>query len=129
MFKDASGAVLARAKADGPLGLVAIEHPVVGDCRREEQEASRGSEGMAAWHRCFEAKSRWFATWARRARYAGVRLAGCTIEQAPVSLDVYQDAWWLWWLPLPHVGGAPYTLFSLAVWFDSRACRAAAPPG
>jgi hypothetical protein len=126
VFKDASEAMLARAKAEPSLGIVWIQHPIVGDCRQHEKQASTG-EGMAAWRQCIDTKMRWVPTWIRQVRHVRVALDGCTIEQAPVSLEAYRDAWWLWWVPLPHIGGAPYTYFSLAVWFDSRACRAVAP--
>jgi len=126
-FKDAAGALLARARIDRPMGFVAVQHPVVGDCRREEVQASGGGDGLTAWRRCFETRARWFPTWIRRVRSAGVRVPNCAIEQAPVSLYVDRDDWWLWWVPLPHVGGAPYTYFTLSVWVDSRECRGVSP--
>ena len=126
-LEDAGGVVLARATAEPPLGIVWIQHPVAGDCRREERQASAGGDGLAAWHACMRTKMRWVPTWIRQVRSVRVALEGCTIERAPVSLEAYRDAWWLWWVPLPHVGGTPYTYFSLAVWFDSRACRAVDP--
>jgi hypothetical protein len=125
VLKDASGATLARAKAEPPLGIVWLQHPVVGDCRPEERQASSGDG--AAWRTCIGAKMRWVPAWIRQVRHVRVALDGCTIEQAPVTLEAYRDAWWLWWLPLPHVGGSPYTYYALAVWIDSRACRAVAP--
>lgn len=125
-LKNPSGATLARAKAEPPLGSVWIQHPVVGDCRQYEKQASIG-EGLAAWRQCIDTKMRWVPTWILQVGHARVALPGCTIEQAPVSVEAYRDAWWLWWVPLPHIGGSPYTYFSLAVWFDSRACRAVDP--
>jgi len=127
VFQDASGTTLARGAAEPPQGIVWIQHPVIGDCRREERQASSGEAGMAAWQECIGTKMRWVPTWIRQVRHVRVTLDGCTIERAPVSLDAYRDAWWLWWLPLPHVGGAPYTYYALAVWIDSRACRAVDP--
>jgi hypothetical protein len=127
-LRDGGGALLARARVDRPQHLVSIEHPAVGDCGREERQASQGADGLAAWRRCYETKSRWFSTWVRRVRSARVALPGCTVESAPVSLDVFRDAWWLWWVPLPHVGGHPSTYVTLSVWVDGASCRAASSP-
>jgi hypothetical protein len=121
VFNDAAGSVLGRGKVEAPIGVFSIEHPQVGDCRREERE-----QPPTGWKRCFETQSRWLATWVRQARSAEVSFAGCRIERVPVTLDEYRDAWWLWWIPLPHVGGAPYTSFHANVWVDSRTCRASA---
>ena len=126
-LRDAGGARLARARIDRTQHVVSIPHPTLGDCRAEEQ-ALPGAEGLAAWRRCYRAKSRWLAAWALRVRSARVELGGCTIASAPVSVEVFRDAWWLWWVPLPHVGGPPSTYVTLAVWVDSANCRAATSP-
>lgn len=122
---DAGGAILAKGRADQPSGTVSIDHPEVGDCRREEREASLNSRTADAWQQCFETQSRWFMTWVRAARYATVNLGNCTLDRVPVLLEEYKDDWWLWWAPLPHVGGRPYTYFKLTLWIDSRNCRIA----
>jgi hypothetical protein len=121
-FTNAAGTILAKARADKPLGTVSIYHPDSGDCRKIEQEASSSREGMAAWQKCYETKSRWFVTWARQVRFASVNLAHCTIDRVPVSIEESREDWWLWWVPLPHIGGAPYTYFNLALWIDSGSC-------
>jgi hypothetical protein len=87
--------------------------------------ASRDGAGMDAWHRCFGIQSRWFPAWVRRVRYAEVKTGECRVERTPVTLEESRDAWWLWWVPHPHIGGSPYTSFTLALWIDSHACRAA----
>jgi hypothetical protein len=43
----------------------------------------------------------------------------------PVSVREYADDWWLWWVPLPHLGGPPYTNLELTVNLDSEHWRAA----
>ena len=127
VFKDAGGAVLASASADPKFGVFSVRHPTAGDCRREEGEATRDAGGPAAWNRCFETQSRWLVTWVRRARFAAVKAADCLIERVPVALEVSKYQWWLWWVPNPHIGGSPYTYFTLTLWIDTRACRAAEP--
>ena len=125
---DAGGTRLARARIDRAQHVVSIPHPTLGDCRSEERNAWPGPEGLAAWRRCYATKSRWMSTWVRRVRSARVAWPGCTIASAPVSLDVYRDDWWRWWVPLPHVGGQPSTYVTLAVWVDSANCRTATSP-
>jgi hypothetical protein len=104
---------------------VSICHPDVGDCRKVEQEASSSREGMAAWQECYEAKSRWFVTWVRQVRFASMNLDHCRLDRVPVSIEESKEDWWLWWVPLPHIGGAPYTYFNLTLWVDSSNCRPA----
>lgn len=120
VLADAAGRMLASAHADVPLGVVSVRHPTVGDCR----SAERG----AGWQECFETQSRWLRTWVREARFASVKLANCEIDRVPVSLEERNQEWWLWWVPLVHVGGKPYTYFNLTLWVDSRNCRPAAAP-
>ena len=127
VFKDARDGVLATASADPTFGVFTIRHPAAGDCRREEREATRDAAGMAAWNRCFETQSRWLMTWVRRAQSAAVKAGDCLIERVPVVREESKYQWWLWWVPTPHIGGSPYTYFSLTLWIDTRGCRAAEP--
>ena len=114
-FRDAAGTPLARGTADSR-----FVHPEVGDCRAEERQ------GRRAWSNCFEAQSRWLMTWARRVHHATVRLDDrCTIEAVPVSLEESRDAWWLWWVPHPHLDNSTFTHFDMTMRIDSAACRPA----
>ena len=117
-FNDATGRVLANGSAVKPWGIVSMVHPEVGDCRREERA------GGSAWHRCFDAQSRWLITWVPLVRTARVRLASCTIDRVPVAIEKSRDAWWLWWVPLPHIDNSPYTHFNVTMWIDGLLCRA-----
>ena len=127
-FTDEAGTVLATSNAGPPHGVFSIRHPTVGDCRREERAATTDPGGMSAWNQCFATQSRRLPTWVRRVRYAEVKTGECRVERTPVERREYRDRWWLWWVPLPHIGGSPYTYFTLSVWIDSRACRAASSP-
>ena len=117
-FRDEGGGTLANARADERWG-VSMVHPTAGDCRREERE------GGDAWQRCFETQSRWLDTWVRHARSARVSFESCVIEKVPVELEESRDAWWLWWVPLPHIDNSTSTHFELTLWVDSAKCRAA----
>jgi hypothetical protein len=74
---------------------------------------------------CYDAQSRWFITWVRRTRSARVRFGACTIEPVPVALEESRDAWWLWWVPAPHIDNSASTHFNLTLWIDSARCSAA----
>jgi hypothetical protein len=126
VFKDASGTMLAKGKASGPYGVVSVEHPQVGDCRREEQATLMDAAARSAWRQCFETQSRWLTTWVPELRSADVNFGDCRIARAPVSLRASKGDWWLWWLPLPHSGGPPYTYLDATLWVDSARCAAAA---
>jgi len=118
VFRDATGRVLANGRADKPWGIVSMAHPTVGDCRREERQ------GGEAWRECFGAQSRWLITWVRQVSSARVSLATCAIENVPVVPVESRGAWWLWWVPVPHIDNSTSTHFELTLWIDSANCRA-----
>ena len=124
-FLDAAGGVLAQGQAVEPYGVVYMTHPQVGDCSRHERQAPYDDAARQAWQRCFETQSRWFIGWVKKVRSATVTLADCRMEAVPVAVREYGGEWWLWWIPLPHVGGAPYTHFDLALKIDTRRCPTA----
>ena len=121
-FLDANGQMLARAKSDDKYGVVRLIHPVVGDCVSEEQSASSASHGQRKWQNCFEQQSTWLMSWARQTRYLIVKLESCAAQRIPISIRESGDDWWLWWVPLPHIGGKPYSFFSLSVTADRANC-------
>jgi len=127
VFMDAAGVVLAEGRIREPYGVLAFSHPEVGDCSRYEQEASSNADARQSWQRCFEAQSRWLTTWVGRVRYASVTMNECRIEKLPALPKEYGDSWWIWWVPLPHIGGKPYTYFSLTLGVDGLHCRATSP--
>lgn len=120
VFSDAAGRILANGRADKPWGVVSMVHPTAGDCRREERA------GGSAWRQCFDTHSRWLIDWVPLVRTARVRLDTCTIDRVPVRSEESRDAWWLWWVPLPHISNSTYTQFTLTLWIDSANCRAVA---
>jgi len=46
------------------------------------------------------------------------------VEKLPVTLSRNRHGWWLWWLPHPHIGGKPYTVYSASLKIDPLACAA-----
>jgi len=121
-FLDSSGVVLARTAADQPSNVIYPTFPVVYACHGVELRAAVSTEARREWDRCFERQSRWIPTWVTRASSVDLRSPGCTISHAPLSVSVLRDNWWLWWVPLPHVGGNPYTYFSIDLRFDPSRC-------
>jgi hypothetical protein len=127
VFMDTNGVVLAAGRIREPYGLLSLSHPEVGDCSRFEREANSNADTRKSWQICFEATSRWLATWVREVRYATVLMNNCRIERVPILPEEYRDSWWIWWVPLPHIGGKPYTYFSLSLRVDTLHCRIASP--
>jgi hypothetical protein len=119
-LRDGAGTVLAEAVLAPPHGLPRWTGPPGAiDCG----DAARG----AAWQRCFDAQSRWMALWAPRADHAAVSVGACRIERVAVVRRSYGD-WWLWWVPLPHVGGTPMSHHTLQIHLDSVRCTALTGP-
>jgi hypothetical protein len=120
-FVDATGRVLAEAALEPPQGLPRWIGPAgeVVDCRPQ-------LEGQA-WQRCFAAQSQWMAGWVGQIHEARVTVAGCTVDHVPVRRRSSAD-WWLWWVPLPHVGGTPLGHHTLELHLDSARCVAVTAP-
>jgi len=120
-FLNAEGRALAEAAAD-PTGVVYLSSPVAYACHVVEQHALVSIEARQEWARCFARQSRWIPTWIRRVTAIDLRAAPCLLQRIPVSVSEYPDTWWLWWVPLPHVGGKPYTSFNLSISIDLGRC-------
>jgi hypothetical protein len=120
-FRDAAGRVVAQALLEAPQGLPRWTGPEgeAVDCRPELEPS--------AWRHCHESQSRWMARWAPQVRDARVSAGRCVVDRLPVQRRSSSD-WWLWWVPLPHVGGTPSTYFTLEVHLDSARCAAATAP-
>lgn len=123
VMMDESGAVLARGTSDSRYGTVYLSHPEVGSCYEAERQAFHSSEGMNIWQTCFRQQATWVMQWVRQVRYVDVHWQNCSLEHIPVSVEEYSADWWMWWVPLPHIGGKPYTYFGLTVRLDPTACR------
>ena len=121
---DGNGKFLADAKSDHKLGVVRLIHPEAGDCAAAEQSASVSAKARDQWRNCFETLSTWLVTWAGQIRSADVKFANCDLKAIPVVVHESRPDWWLWWVPLPHIGGEPLTYFSLSINIDGANCGA-----
>ena len=123
VMMDESGTVLATGTSDSRFGTVYLSHPEAGSCYEAERQATRSSQGMNIWQKCFRQHATWVMQWARRVRYVDVQWQDCRLEHIPVSVEEYSADWWTWWVPLPQIGGKPYTYFGLTIRLDPIACR------
>jgi hypothetical protein len=120
-FLDANGRFLAEASTSEPFGGISVSAPANYSCQEIERQTVQSPESQQEWARCFERQSRWLTGWVRDAKSVDLRLNSCTLH-LPVAVSEHPDTWWLWWVPLRHIGGKPYTSFSFMLQLDRRAC-------
>jgi hypothetical protein len=123
VLRDGAGKVLATGRSDSSYGTVYLSHPVTSSCYEAEQKATRSNAGLNNWQICFRQHATWLMEWARLVRFVDVYVQDCNLEKIPVTVEEYTTDWWMWWVPLPHVGGKPYTYFSLTKRIDPVTCR------
>jgi hypothetical protein len=124
VLSDAHGRSLAEAHAGDPIGTVYLSSPVEYACRDVEERASFSVEARQGWSRCFARQSRWIPTWVRSVASVDLRSGPCSLRNVPVSVSAFPDTRWLWWVPLPHIGGRPYTWFRVPIRIDLAHCVA-----
>jgi hypothetical protein len=122
LFRDGNDRVLAEAAGSEPAGAIFVSSPAEYACHDEEQRAVTSDESRQGWAKCFERQSTWLPSWVRQVKSTDVLMSSCTIQRMPVSLSEHPDTWWLWWVPLRHIGGKPYTSFSFTILFNRSAC-------
>ena len=115
-FLDEAGRVLARGKTDEKFGVAWTWHPSAGYCGPDLPQPK--------YSECFRTHTTWLPTWVRQARYLSITTTRCRIERAPIYFSESRDSMWTWWIPLPHVGGTPYTNFNAYVQVNSETCAA-----
>jgi hypothetical protein len=124
VLRDRAGRALAHGRVTEPYGIVAFRDAAAGDCGRFERQ---DDAARAGWQTCYEGLSRWQAGWAAEVASASVTAGACVIDKVQVRTRRDSD-WWLWWVPLPHVGGAPSAYYSFELFIDSAKCAAATGP-
>jgi hypothetical protein len=115
VLRDQGGNVLAKGRSDSRYGVVRFSHPQYGTCEDDEKAATTAAAGRQRWKECIGKVFRWEAEWAPRVRTMEIGVAGCGTMKNPLALRMNREDWWLWWVPLPHVGGDPLTTFSALV--------------
>lgn len=116
-FFGAANEVLASARSVGPAGYIAAIHPDpgIGDCSKYQNSQGEYAD-------CYARYSAWTSSWAPRVRAAAFSAAGCALRGLPVAVHSSNADWWLWWVPLPHVGGVPRRHFDFVVKVNTRTC-------
>ena len=119
----AEGTPLARGYSDQRYNFVHLLHPEVGDCHEAEAAAMTSTTGRTAWQECFAQLSSWIPQWAAEVHQVSIRDGDCTYDNIPVTIKSFNSEWLVWWVPLPHVGGKPYTYYSMTVRVPEQLCR------
>jgi hypothetical protein len=121
-LRDNSGKSLAAGVTDERFGFTQFIHPQFGSCQEEEKAAATSIEGRAKWQECNARKLAWQAGWSASARMVDVRFDRCELRGVALRLRMRRDDWWLWWVPLPHIGGDPLTEFSAKLRVNTDPC-------
>jgi hypothetical protein len=121
-FKSASGEVVAKAGVESQYGSVYLAEPAEYACHEIERKAPFDTAARDEWSRCFKQQSRWLSSRVPDIASVEVVTGSCRVE-VPAAFSSYSD-WWLWWVPLPHVGGTPYWNYSLLIRIDPLKCTA-----
>ena len=124
LFLDSEGRVLAKGISDAQYNFVHLIHPEVGDCHEIEKSAISSKEARKSWQECFEHVATWIPKWAGKVRRVNLKAQRCTVKNLPVAVSQSNSDWYLWWVPLPHVGGKPSTYYSLSITVEENDCLA-----
>jgi hypothetical protein len=119
-FLNASGVVIAKARTESPHGVVYLAEPKEYSCRELEQKALFDLDARKRWNGCFRRQARWLATNLPDMTSVVVEVGSCRLT-LPTNFARSSD-WWLWWVPHPHLGGTPYTHYSIGIRLDPVAC-------
>lgn len=122
VLRDETGIVLARGTSGSRYGVVRFKHPRYGTCE-EEGVATTTKVGRQRWSECIGEVFQWEADWAPKVRTMEIFVEGCSTMKIPVYLRMNRGEWWLWWVPLPHVGGDPLTSFTASVAVNLDTCQ------
>ena len=114
-FHDSEGKILAEGISDDRYHYIHLIHPDVGDCYELENAATTSRAGRRAWQECFAVLSTWTPKWVQQVKSATVTYQNATYRDIPLKVSMYNSDWPLWWVPLPHIGGKPYSYYSAPI--------------
>lgn len=121
-FLDSANHVLAQAKADNSSGVISISQPASYACQ-EFEHLPFSPKTTEQWRLCFKKQSRWLMTWIKQVKSAHLKSNTCWLPEIPISVSSHTDSWWFWWVPLRHIGGKPYSHFSITIMINHNHCR------
>lgn len=119
-FLDQSGEILAHGVSDEYSNYAHLLHPEVGDCQEAAPKTTATSTGRTAWQECFAKLATWIPKWADKVHMVNITYQGQSFNKVPVKVSRYNSEWLLWWVPLPHVGGKPYSDYRTTIIVDTR---------
>jgi hypothetical protein len=122
LFLDSEGRMLAKGISDSQYNYVHLIHPEVGDCHEIEKSALSSKEARESWQVCFEHLSTWIPKWASEVRQVHLKDKNCALKSIPVTVSESNSDWFLWWVPHPHIGGKPYSYYSLSITVEEENC-------
>ncbi len=126
-FVDSKGRVLANGVRDQQYNFVRLIHPTYGDCHEVEKMAAFSIEARSSWQECFEHQSTWIASWIRDVDKVNVTYANCLIQNRQIIVSQSDSDWYFWWVPHPHIGGKPYSDYSLTMTVSEKDCAESQP--
>ena len=121
-FLDLDGNLLAEGESFGQYGVVYLKHPEIGFCVEKESRAPYSKDDREKWHTCYEKQVKWIIGWVGKVKYVDLKFDECRLKRIPVSVVESKESWWVWWVPLPHIGGKPITNFYLNIRVDRANC-------
>jgi hypothetical protein len=123
ILMDKNGKVLARGingkhKIYSNIHLI---HPEIGSCMMDKQ-SSLTIDGKISWQTCFKKHSTWVMRWIKDVKLVQVKHTNCITKKMPIMISKYNTEWMLWWVPLPHVGGMPYSYYDADIMLNEDSC-------
>lgn len=116
-FHDAIGKVIGTGYTDEKYGAVHLDYPDFGGCADNVPDNKK-------WYACRRERSRWSVKFARKISSISIETAECLIEKIPIQIKVNRSEAFTYWIPIPHVMGAPATYFFVHIKIDLFSCKA-----
>ena len=120
VFLNTDGDILAKGMSDEKHGYVHLINSGGVNCDAINKPYSK--EGKKLWKECFNRQAVWIPKWIKRVSQIQVKHKNCVSKNIPVIISEYNTEWLLWWVPLPHVGGIPYSYFTASIIIEENNC-------
>jgi len=122
LFLDSDDNFLAKGIRDEKHTFVHLIHPTVGNCQ-EVAKTPSSVESRQLWQECFAKQSVWIPKWINNVSQVQIKHKNCLSGKIPAVPSKHNSEWLLWWIPLPHVGGKPYSFFRLNIIIEDTDCK------
>ncbi len=119
-FMNGTGKILAKGISDEKSGYIQLISPDNINCNKIIKPYSK--EGRKLWKDCFNKQAVWIPKWINHVSQVKVKHKNCISKNIPVVISEHNTEWFLWWVPLPHVGGIPYSYFRASIIIEENDC-------